>query len=648
WSGHTRPDVKALSGLYEELGFRSLLEDLRRADGMPPQADAIKDVAATASATYGILNTVEGLRQWIAEARKAPLIGLDTETTAVDAMSAALVGISVSCKPCTGYYIPVGHQSALETTPQLSLDVVRRELGPVFADPGVKKCAQHFKYDVKILERHGFKIGGFAFDTMLAAYLLNPEKEHGLKFLARDRLGVEMTPISKLIGSGKNQITMAEIAIADAAPYAAADADLTLRLANLLRPELQREGLAALYEKIEHPLVEVLDDMERTGIKIDVAYFKRLSRELEKRLESLTAQIYEAAGHPFNINSTRQVAEVLFEELKLPSQKKGKTGYSTDVSVLEALGDMHPLPNLLVEYRANEKLKNTYVDTLPKLVNATTGKIHTSYNQTIAATGRLSSSEPNLQNIPVRTALGRQIREGFIPSEKGFVFLAADYSQIELRILAHLSGDATLKKTYLEGGDVHRLTASRIFGCSASDVSPEMRDRAKIINFGIIYGMTAHRLATDFKIDHAVAQRFIDDYFRAYPGVKQWTRQTLESAREKGFVTTLSGRRRHLPDLKSPNRNVRMNAERIAINTPIQGASADMIKLAMLRVWRRLRDDRFKSKMLLQVHDELVFEVPEGEAERVGKMVRKEMAEALPLDVPIQVDTKTGRNWGEC
>jgi len=479
--------------------------------------------------------------------------------------------------------------------------------------------------------------------------LLNPDRQsHSLKSLSIEYLNLKMTTIKELIGSGKNIITMDNVEVEKVSDYSCADADATLRLTKLLYSKLKESGLLNLMENVEVPLIEVLKNMEMEGVRIDIAYFKKLGEEFRRKLKIIEEKAYEIADKKFNLNSPKQISEILFNELKLAPQKRGKTGYSTDVSVLQALSSSHPLPKLLLEYRELEKLNSTYVESLIELVNQRTGKIHTSFNQTIAATGRLSSSNPNLQNIPARTIQGRQIRRGFIPRESGWIFLSADYSQIELRILASITGDEALTKAFQEDIDIHKLTASKVFGAKIEDVTPEMRDQAKVINFGIIYGMTAHRLYNELGIPRRVAQQFIEDYFRAYVGVKKWIDSIIRFARENGYVETLMGRRRFISNINSKNANLRNAAERIAINAPIQGTSADMIKVAMINIHWRLISEGYKGKMILQVHDELFFDLPQNEQDKLSRMAKEEMEKALPLNLPVKVGIKVGLNWAEC
>jgi DNA polymerase-1 len=631
------PDRAALAAVYRKLEFRRFLEEV--------------DEQPTARQTrYRVITTPEEMDAFVAEARMAGMLAFDTETDSLSAVEGHVVGISLSCRPNEGVYIPLRHAlTVLEGHQQPGIDAVFERLDPLFRDPAVRKVAHHAKFDIKMLDKYGFAFDGLDFDTLLASYLLNPDRRgHGLKELAADLLGISMQPIQALIGSGRGQVTFDQVNVTEAAQYACADADCTLQLRSVLEPRLNESGMRPLFDEIEMPLVRVLMDMELCGVRIDAPYFARLGREMAEEMERLATRVYELVGRPFNLASPRQVAEALFEDLKLPPVKQKKTGQSTDVEVLEQLTALHEVPGLLLEYRQYEKLKSTYVDVLPGLVSRVTGRIHTTYNQAIAATGRLSSSDPNLQNIPVRTALGRRIRKGFVPLEDGHLLLSADYSQIELRVLAHMTGDPALTRAFQNDEDIHTLTATQIFGVQPADVTPEMRDRAKVVNFGIIYGMSAHGLSGRLKIPLEEAQRFIEGYFSAYSGVQQWIDKTLSDARRTGFVSTLAGRRRYLADINSTNFNARSAAERAAINAPIQGTSADMIKIAMIRIHRWLKDSDLRARMIMQVHDELIFDAPEPELDTVRHTVVRLMQDALPLDVPVKVEWSAGRDWSEC
>ncbi|HOE63300.1 MAG TPA: DNA polymerase I [Candidatus Sumerlaeota bacterium] len=632
----------SLIELFQELEFKSLLNALK--DAALPQKTSEK-----AQAEYSIIRNKMDLAEFLQGKQKVKTLSIDTETTSCDSLRCALAGISLSSKPGEAAYIPVGHSLDIAGGEQMSIEDVKEALSSFLQSADIIKCGHNIKFDIQVLSGVGLNFSPNVFDTMIASQLLEPERaSHGLKALASEEIGLPMKPISDLIGSGKNMISMAQVPVKAAADYACLDADACLQLMRHFEPQIEENGLANLFYHVEMPLVSALAEMEATGIAIDAAHFENLSVETKAILRRLEGDCFELAGHPFNLNSPKQVAAVLFEELKLPTAKKGKTGYSTDVSVLEEISSKHPMPKKLLEYRGYEKLLTTYIETLPRQVNPKTGRIHTSYIQNGAATGRLSSRDPNLQNIPVRTPEGRAIRAGFIPGEKGWALISADYSQIELRILAHLSGDKALRDGFKKGADIHKLTAAKIFGSPEELITDDMRDMAKVINFGVIYGMTAHGLSIQTKLTRYEAQKFIDDYFNIYRGVKEWIDQTIAEAAQKGYVSTLLGRRRFISDLRSPNKTIRAAAERVAVNAPIQGTSADMIKKAMVAIYNRLKRDNFRARMLMQVHDELVFEAPEDETERLSAMVTEEMEKTLPLDVPVKVGVKTGANWAEC
>jgi DNA polymerase-1 len=524
-----------------------------------------------------------------------------------------------------------------------------RPLAELISDPSVRKIGQNLKYDLLVLRRAGVELRGVAFDTMIASYVLDPgRREHGLDALALQLLDHKTTTYEELCGKGKDQVPIAECAIERVVDYAGEDADLALRLRDLFQPDLERYALDELFETIEMPLLGVLADMEWAGIQIDRAFFAEFARKLERDLELISEEIYKEAGGEFNINSTPQLREILFERLALPVLKRTKTGASTDASVLEELAAQgHTLPRLLMEYRQLDKLRGTYVDALPALINPETQRIHTSFNQTVAATGRLSSTDPNLQNIPIRTELGAEIRKGFIPAE-GNVFLAVDYSQIELRILAHLSGDPAFVDAFRSGADIHRQTAALVFDVPVEEVTPQMRGAAKTINFATIYGIGPFALAKQLGTTVAEARSFIDAYFERFPGVRRYLNEQVEHARTYGYVETLSGRRRYIPELKSDNFNIRQFGERAATNAPVQGTAADIIKIAMIEIQKALTERRSGARMLLQVHDELVFEVPEAELEETRALVKELMEAAFSLDVPLEVASGVGKSWYEC
>ena len=568
----------------------------------------------------------------------------DTETTSLDAMTAQLVGISLSPAPGESYYIPVGHVGWGEVA-QLPLEQVIDRIKPLLEDTTVAKSAQNGKYDITVLAGYGVTVNNLTFDTMIAAYLLN-EKSLGLKALAFNRLGIEMTPIMALIGSGAKQISMSQVEIARAADYACADADMTGQLAESLGAELHQQGLWQLFADVEMPLVPVLIHMERNGIALDTELLRGMSHRLGEQLLKLEADIYNNVGHQFNLNSPRQLGSVLFEELKLPSGRKTKSGYSTEASILEKLRGIHPVIELILEYRQLFKLKSTYIDALSGLVNSKTGRVHTSFNQTRTATGRLSSNEPNLQNIPIRGELGGEIRQAFI-APPGSWLLSGDYSQIDLRVLAHLSQDQDLLDSFNRDEDIHTATASRLFSVDTSGVTADMRRLAKTVNFGVIYGMSNYGLEQATELSWEEATQFIASYFEKHPGVEKYLESTKQQARDKGYVQTLLGRRRTIPEINSANRQIREAAERMAINMPVQGTSADIIKVAMVNLYREMGKRQLKSKMLLQVHDELVFEVPEAEMKEMEQLVSQIMSTSVELSIPLMVDINSGRNWGE-
>jgi len=592
--------------------------------------------------------------------RRAGAVSVDTETTSLDPMRADLVGVSLSLEPGEAFYLPLGHRPTSTPTledlgapPPENLPPILSDemegLRAMLEDQGVTKIGQNLKYDLLVLRRAGVELRGVDFDTMVASYVLDPgRRQHSLDVLALDLLGHRMIPYSEVVGKGAREISFSEVPLDQACEYAAEDADFALRLKERFQPQLAEHELEELFHRLEMPLVPVLARMEWNGIAIDTDLFRKMGSRLALDLERLGEEIHRAAGGEFNINSTQQLREILFDRLELPIIKRTKTGPSTDASVLEELAAMgHELPRTLLEYRQLEKLRSTYVDALPKLVNPETGRIHTSFNQTVAATGRLSSSDPNLQNIPIRTELGREIRRGFVAAP-GHVFLGADYSQIELRILAHFSRDEAFLTAFREGVDVHRQTAAIIFGVPREDVTPEMRARAKTINFGTLYGQGDFSLARQLGIPRDEARKFIEDYFERFSGVRRFLDDQVEMARENGYVETLLGRRRYVPELQSKNWNVRQFGERVAQNTPIQGTAADLIKRAMIDVQAALDASESGARMLLQVHDELLLEVPDGELEKVQAMVVDRMEGAIRLDVPLAVDVGVGTDWYSC
>jgi DNA polymerase-1 len=558
------------------------------------------------------------------------------------------VGLSFALQANEAFYIPCGHDY-IGAPPQLRLTEVLNKLKPILENPEIKKVGQNIKYDWIVLARHGVQLDGVIFDTMIASYLLNPSKRaHNLDQIALDFLGHKTIPYQQVAGKGKNALAFNQVLLDSAVPYACEDADITLMARDVLMPQLQEIDLQHLMENVEMPLVPVLVNMEMTGTCVDIERLHELSKSFAHQLEALEGSIYGLAGEEFNINSSQQLGNILFNKLQLPVLKKTKkkTGYSTDVDVLTRLAEEHELPALVLKHRTLSKLKSTYADALVDLVNPETGRIHTSFNQTVTATGRLSSSDPNLQNIPIRSAEGMEIRRAFIP-RKGWKLVSADYSQVELRILAHYSDDRILIKAFLDGEDIHARTASEVFQVSPSEVTDELRRQAKAINFGIIYGMSAFGLSKQLNIGQKMAQTYIDHYFARYRGVKAFIDETLTAANQSKRTGTLLGRIRLLPDINSRNRVVRQAAERTAINTPIQGSAADLIKLAMINVAGAIRQKKLESDMLLSVHDELIFEVPPHELDALQTLVKKIMEGVWELKVPLKVNLAVGDNWAE-
>jgi len=639
-------DRQKVAKLFRELEFSSLLPKLPNVEtaGMSPESLAHVNTKPILKRDYHIINTTSALDEMLNHLSSAKSFAFDLETTSLDAMSAQLVGISLSPAPGKAYYIPVGHVGWGQVE-QLPLEQVINQLKPLMEAPNLAKLAHNGKYDMTVLAEYGVTVNNLNFDTMLAAYLLG-EKSLGLKALAFGRLGIEMTPITALIGPGTKQLSMSQVEVKQAADYACADADMTGQLTELLKAELHQQGLWQLFSEVEMPLVPVLMSMERNGIALDTDLLRQMSHRLGEQLLKLESEIYNWVGHQFNINSPQQLSSVLFKELKLPPARKTKRGYSTGAAILEELRGVHPIVELILEYRQLTKLKSTYIDALPALLNPKTGRVHTSFNQTRTTTGRLSSSEPNLQNIPVRGELGKQVRQAFI-APPGCCLLAGDYSQIDLRVLAHLSQDKSLLRAFHRDEDIHTATAAQLFGVDASQVTPDMRRLAKTVNFGVIYGMSDYGLEQATELSREEATQFITSYFAQYPGVEQYLEATKQQARNTGYVQTLLGRRRYIPEINSSNRQLREAAERMAINMPVQGTSADIIKVAMINLYQEMQKRQLKSRMLLQVHDELVFEVPEREMDTMRRLVTEVMDSAVELTVPLKVDTKDGRNWGE-
>jgi len=638
--------------LFRELEFRTLLDRLTKQAGESAELYA-SEAKSGPETTVHIVDTPEALEALVARLAKAKSIAFDVETTAPDEMRSELVGISLAVKPGEGYYLPVGHLPDLSGARQLDLSTVISALSDSLTDAKIEKVGHNLKFDFTVLARYGLDADPLSFDTMLAEWLLNPSSHSlGLKNLAWVRLGVEMTEITELIGTGSKQRTMAQVPIAEVAPYAAADAEVCLRLRKVLEKELTRKGQGPLFYDLEMPLVRVLADMEIAGVALDTKFLGKLSKELAARVETLETKLFKLVGHPFNVNSTQQLSQVLFDELGLkPADGSRRTAagqYSTAADVLESLREEHKVVELILEHREISKLKSTYTDALPAQLNPTTKRVHTSYSQAGAVTGRLASANPNLQNIPIRTELGRKIRRAFI-AEPGNTLLSVDYSQIELRVVAHIANDKTMIKAFHDDQDIHAATAAAVFGTTLKKVTPEQRRSAKAVNFGLIYGMSPYGLTRATDLTLAEAEEFVKVYFKQFPGVRAYLNHAREQATEQGYVETLLGRRRYFPQLSKGGQpgpaQVRARAEREAVNSPIQGSAADIIKLAMIELPDALRAAKLKGSMLLQVHDELVFEVPSAQLKKTAKMVQQVMQSAYKLKVPLKTDAKAGPNW---
>ncbi len=650
------PDYGVLRDLFLDLEFRRLAEAYTK---LALERGALESETAE-EAEYDLLTTPAEVAAWVARARASGRVAVDTETTDLDPMRARLVGVSLSLDGGDAAYLPFGHRPS--STPELDFgapeaeipnlpDLTHEDMAPLrglLADPDVAKIGHNLKYDLIVLKRAGAPLGGPLLDSMVASYVLDPgRRSHGLDDLAMEILAHKTTSYADVAGRGRKEIPFAEVPLAEARDYACEDADCAWRLWHRFEPELHEHALRDLFERLEMPLVPVLAAMEEAGIRVDTEVLSAMSTKLRGELGHIEAEIYKIAGVEFNLNSTPQLRDILFTRLELPVVKRTKTGPSTDASVLEELAaEGHDVPRLMLEYRELEKLRNTYVDALPKLVHPVTGRIHTSFNQTVAATGRLSSSDPNLQNIPIRTALGREVRKAFVADE-GQLLLGVDYSQIELRVMAHFSGDEPLVAAFRQGIDVHRQTAAVIFDVDIDAVGPAQRAQAKTINFATLYGQGAFSLGRQLGISREQAQAFIDQYFERFSGVRAFLDAQVEQAREKGYVETLLGRRRYVPELKSRNWNIRQFGERIAQNTPIQGTAADLIKKAMLDVTSALDEGGFAARMLLQVHDELLFEVPRDEMDAVRDLVVARMEGAMTLEVPLVAEWGVGPSWYE-
>jgi len=663
-------DPGRIEALFRELEFRSLMARLTTVEQIYGKAlpsrrqqltlfgevnisQPVEDTQTQHPLRVKIVDTSAGLQSLVDRLNNASQISFDTETTSTDQMRASLVGISLAVEPGEGYYIPLGHQSGMGN--QLPLTQVIDALRSPLTNPHIPKVGHNLKYDFVVMARHGLRVEPLSFDTMIAEWLANPDSRNlGLKNLAWVRLDHRMTNIEALIGKGKKQISMAEVPIQQAAAYAVDDAAVVLKLVPHLRQDLVQRAATRLFEEVEMPLVSVLADMEMDGVLLDTAFLERISRELGERLVEIESQVYKVAGEPFNLNSPQQLSDLLFNRLKIPppdrTQRTATGFYSTAAEVLEILRGQHELVDWVLEYRELSKLKSTYLDALPQQVNPHTGRVHTSYNQTGSVTGRIASSDPNLQNIPIRTEIGRQVRQAFI-ADPGNVLLSVDYSQVELRIVAHISNDQAMLAAFRAGQDIHAATAAAIFTVPVEAITTEMRRQAKAINFGLIYGMSAFGLTRATELTLADAEAFMTAYFRQFPGIKSYLDNVRRQAAEQGYVETLLGRRRYFPGLKAPsdnrNRNIRNREEREAINAPIQGTAADIMKIAMLRVPPALREAGLGARMLLQVHDELVLECPVEELVPTGSLVRQVMEDAFRLSIPLATEARYGLNWGD-
>lgn len=660
------PKKEKLMELFTELEFRTLGKRLfgegetsvarpsaqpslfssvetAQAAAEPEEKQQSYRTAATTPHRYELCDTPEKRAALIEQLKNASEWCFDTETTSLDAIEAELVGLAFSLKPYEGYYVPAPANRA-------EAQAIVDEFKPVFETENILKIAQNIKYDMMVLQNYGVTVKGELFDTMLAHYVIEPDGRHNMDIMAEGYLNYAPISIETLIGKkGKGQLNMRDADVEKVAEYSAEDADITLRLKQAFHPMLDEKGVRPVMEKIEAPLVPVLADMEREGVRIDKEMLASYSTDLQSEIALLEQRIYELAGIQFNIASPKQLGDVLFDKLKLdPKAKKTKTGqYKTDEEVLTYLSAEHEIAKVIIDHRQMQKLKSTYVDALPLLINPRTGRVHTCFNQAVAATGRLSSTDPNLQNIPIRTDRGREVRKAFIPRDNGHLLLSADYSQIELRIVAAISKDASMIEDFTKGLDIHTATAAKVFGVTIENVDKDMRRKAKMVNFGIIYGISAFGLAQRLEIPRKEAAEIIDNYFKQYPDLRKYMNDTVDFARHNGFVQTVMGRRRYLRDINSANHTVRSFAERNAINAPIQGSAADMIKMAMINIHRRFRDENIRSKMILQVHDELLFDVERNEVEKIKPIIREEMLNAIKLEVPLEVEIGVGENWLE-
>ena len=630
-------DGEALTHDFQDLEMYSLITQVEALSGNGVVALEQPDK------NYQTILTQTDLDLLITTISNAELISFDLETTSITPLQADIVGLSFSVKANDGYYIPVEYPEK-ESKPGLTLDAVLEKLKPIFENENNRFCGQNIKYDALVLSRYGIHLGNIVFDTMIAEYMLHPEKNsYKMDYLSIDYLNYRMVPIDNLIGPGLHQKSMAEVPLEDIAFYASEDADIAFQLAEILKDKLEKESLFEPYNDIEIPLIPVLTTIEKNGVYLNLDFLADLSRQFGEGLEKLTEKIHQMAGREFNINSPKQLGEILFDELELKPIRKR----STAVEVLAVLKNYHPLPEEVLKYRHLAKLKNTYVDAIPNYVNKETGRVHTSLNQTIAATGRLSSTSPNFQNIPIRTETGREVRKAFVPQNSDWVILSADYSQVELRIMAHYSQEPELIKAFEENSDIHSRTAALVNGIAEAEVTPDQRRSAKVVNFGIMYGAGPYRMSQELGISMADAKILIDNYFATYPGIRKYMDETISLARDRGYVETLYKRRRKTGNLDASNRNIVQAEERVAINMPIQGTAADIIKIAMINIHNKMESENYQSKMILQIHDELLFECPKTEVERMAALAVEEMEGTGTLSVPLKVDWNYGKSWFE-
>jgi len=632
---------KKLLPIFETLEFESLIKKFGEGQTQEQLLEHKREKIKKSDAEYKTIDNESSLKALAKELKSSIAFAFDTETTGQDPFNVEIVGISFSTEAHSASYIPIGHKEGK----QLKLKDVLAEIKPALESEKIKKYGHNIKYDIEVLKALGINVRGTAFDTMVAAYLIDPTGGGlGLKSLAKSKLGRKMIDYTDIVDDKKK--TLADYPIDVVSDYACSDSDVTIQLVEIFKKELKKLELDKLFDEVEVPLIDVLIEMEANGVSLDTKKLAKMSSKMEVQMKEAEKNIYAICGEEFNLNSPKQLSKILYEKLKLPVIKRTKSGASTDASVLEELATNFEVAERLLEYRGLSKIKSTYVDVLPTLLNEKTGRVHTSFNQTITATGRLSSSDPNLQNIPAKGEVGKKIREAFVPEKKGWKILAADYSQIELRILAHLSGDKILTTAFKEDRDIHRATAAEVFGVSEKEVTTQMRDAAKMVNFGIIYGISDFGLAKGLKIKKTEAADYIKKYFAKHSGVKKFIDETIEQVKKDEFVCTMLGRRRPMQDINNPNWSIKSFAERTAINTPVQGTAADIIKVAMINISNELRAEGLEAKMLLQVHDELVFEVPDEEVDKVRKMVEDEMVNAIKMDVPIKVNIGIGESWG--